>query len=327
MDKLLSLLNDKNTILVNRQLAACIGLNNAVMYAALVSKSLYYSSRGQDRDGWFYCTINDMHESSSLGARSQKKAADTLCELGLIDLKIMGIPARRFFRINTDTSALEGLLSPAKPTPVSFDKTQELVSSDSANLYPQSGETCCDISQKQADTICTNLYDTNDETSSCEVTNKSNIINLIYKSDIESDIINHPASAPCTEQSAVQNRLAETDDRTDKNTYISKALKESALSFGSISKLSGDIASLISEKLPYSDLREKTAFLRGCIDKTSRYSPRDPSGYLLSVMKNADISDIPEPVSSATAQSSSPSFDIDLIIEHAKNTPLRLRGQ
>nr|MCR5167151.1 hypothetical protein [Oscillospiraceae bacterium] len=112
MDKLLSLLNDKNTILVNRQLAARIGLNNAVMYAALVSKSLYYSSHGQDRDGWFYCTIADMHESSSLGARSQKKAADTLCELGLIEVRVTGIPARRFFRINTDTSALEELLSP-----------------------------------------------------------------------------------------------------------------------------------------------------------------------------------------------------------------------
>ena len=319
MDKILSLINDGNTILVNRRLAACIGLNNAVMYAALVSKSLYYSSRGQDRDGWFYCTINDMHESSSLGARSQKKAADTLCELGLIEVKIMGIPARRFFRVNTDTSALEELLSPAKPAPVSFDKTQELVSSDSANLYPQSGETCCDISQKQADTICTNLYDTNDETSSCEVTNKSNIYNLIYKSDIESDIINHPASAPFAAQCVMQSESSETDDRTDKNTYISRALKECSLSFGSISKLSCDIASLIAEKLPYSDLREKTAFLRGCIDKTSRYSPRDPSGYLLSVMKNTDISDIPEPLDS------SPSFDIDLIIEHAKNTPLRLR--
>ena len=325
MDKILSLLNDKNTILVNRQLAARIGLNNAVMYAALVSKSLYYREHGQDRDGWFYCTINDMHESSSLGARSQKKAADTLCELGLIEVKIMGIPARRFFRVNTDTSALEELLAPAKPTPVSFDKTHELASSECANLYPQSGETCCDDMLKLADAECTNLYDTNDETSSCEVTTKSNIINLIYKSDIESDIINHPASAPFTAQCVMQNRPSETDDRTDKNTYISRALKECALPFGDITRLSENIAMLTARKLPYSDERERSAFLHHCIERTERYSPRDPSGYLLSVMKNADLCDFPEPVSSATAQSSSPSFDLDLIIEHAKNTPLRLR--
>ena len=320
MDKILSLLNEKNTLLVNRQLAARIGLNNAVMYAALVSKSLYYREHKQDRDGWFYCTITDMHESSSLGARSQKKAADTLCELGLIEVRIMGIPARRFFRINPDTSALEELLAPAKPTPVSFDKTQELVSADSVNLYPQSGETCSDISQELADDKCRNLHDTNAETSSVQPQNKSNIYNHNNKSDIESDIINHPASAPCTEQCTMQSKSSETDDRTDKNTYISRALKESAFVFRDITRLSKNIASLIAEKLPYSDQREKTAFLHGCIDKTRNYSPRDPANYLLSVMKNADISDIPEPV-----EESPPSFDIDLIMEHAKNTPLRLR--
>nr|MCR5165722.1 hypothetical protein [Oscillospiraceae bacterium] len=67
-------------------------------------------------------------------------------------------------------------------------------------------------------------------------------------------------------------------------------MRESTFVFGDIPKLSKNIALLTAQKLPYSDEREKSAFLRHCIEKTERYSPRDPSGYLLSVMKNADIS-------------------------------------
>ncbi len=55
--KILDKLNPTNTLSVNRLLAHKLGLNAAVVYAALIAKQAYYEARDMlDKDGYFYST-------------------------------------------------------------------------------------------------------------------------------------------------------------------------------------------------------------------------------------------------------------------------------
>ncbi len=66
-------LNPDNTISFNRPLAHAIGLSETIIYGALVAKWYYYSEREMlDDDGWFYSTVPDLQESTSLSEKQQR---------------------------------------------------------------------------------------------------------------------------------------------------------------------------------------------------------------------------------------------------------------
>lgn len=109
------LINRDNTISVNRRLARILGLNAAVVFAVFVGKQAYYEKRGMlDRDGFFYSTIDDLQESTSLSRHQQQSAVNTLVEAGLVEYRIKGLPAKRCFRICADFDRLAKLLAPTE---------------------------------------------------------------------------------------------------------------------------------------------------------------------------------------------------------------------
>ncbi|CCY20898.1 putative uncharacterized protein [Eubacterium sp. CAG:786] len=78
MKAIFKLLNPDNTMSINRQLAHAIGLAEAVVYGALLSKYAYYDQHGLLTDGdWFYSTVEDLEESTALTARQQRRCIDT----------------------------------------------------------------------------------------------------------------------------------------------------------------------------------------------------------------------------------------------------------
>lgn len=111
MNAIFQLLNPANTITVNRPLAHALGLNEAVIYGALISKFYYYSERGMLEDGWFYSTAPDLAESTALSERQQKRAVDNLISAGLICSELRGMPAKRSFYIIEDISVLQQLIA------------------------------------------------------------------------------------------------------------------------------------------------------------------------------------------------------------------------
>ena len=112
MKAIFKLLNPDNTMSINRQLAHAIGLAEAVVYGALLSKYAYYDQHGLLTDGdWFYSTVEDLEESTALTARQQRRCIDTLIKSGLIQCKVQGMPAKRYFCINDDTELLAEILS------------------------------------------------------------------------------------------------------------------------------------------------------------------------------------------------------------------------
>lgn len=124
MKAIFRLLNPDNTMSVNRQLAHAIGLSEAVVYSALLSKYAYYEQREMLTDEkWFYSTAEDLEESTALTVRQQKRCIDKLVSTGLIFCKVQGMPARRYFCINDDAELLSSILDGGES---SFDKTAKL---------------------------------------------------------------------------------------------------------------------------------------------------------------------------------------------------------
>ena len=68
--------------------------------------------------------MEDLEESTALTARQQRRCIDTLIKSGLIQCKVQGMPAKRYFCINDDTELLAGILSNGSKS--SCDKSAQL---------------------------------------------------------------------------------------------------------------------------------------------------------------------------------------------------------
>ena len=127
----LNLFNSGNSISVNRPLAHALGVNAAIVYGALLGKHLYYLQHDMLKEGgWFYSTIADLQESTSLTRRQQERGIDTLVRAELIETSVKGLPARRYFRIIEHT--LENVVNDKT---VCTDKTDRFDESEQTDLH------------------------------------------------------------------------------------------------------------------------------------------------------------------------------------------------
>jgi hypothetical protein len=82
-------------IAFNPGLAKITGSANAGL---LLSQLLYWYKKGRNPE-WFYKTVDELEEETTLTKRQQRTAIKKCKKLGLIDFKRMGIPAKRHFKI------------------------------------------------------------------------------------------------------------------------------------------------------------------------------------------------------------------------------------
>ncbi len=92
------LLSSSAFLIVNKQLAKQVGLKGAVLLADLISKEEYFIANGMT-DGWFFNTAKNIEEDTCLTSHQQRKAIKRLKELGIIETKVIGVPARQHFKI------------------------------------------------------------------------------------------------------------------------------------------------------------------------------------------------------------------------------------
>ena len=168
---LLQLINPDNTMSVNRYLAHSIGMAETIIYAALISKYTYYRDKGKASDGWFYSTIEDLQESTTYGRKVQTSAINKLVGYGLLESKLMGMPARRYFRLISDTDKLAALIEKGQEICVNMrrktetaeaapnESTQEPSLSNGANKIVPNGQTSMSQMDKQACPNGTNKFD------------------------------------------------------------------------------------------------------------------------------------------------------------------------
>ena len=92
------LLSSTAFLIVNKELAKQVGLKAAVLLADLISKEEYFISKGMT-DGWFFNTAKNIQSDTSLTSHQQRKAIKNLKDLGIIETKVVGIPAKQHFKI------------------------------------------------------------------------------------------------------------------------------------------------------------------------------------------------------------------------------------
>lgn len=147
MNAIYQLLNPDNTISLNRPLAHAVGLMETVVYSALIAKWQYYSDRDKlEQDGWFYSTIADLEESTSLSDKQQKRCITVLEKRGLIKCSQRGMPAKRSFYIIDDIVHLAGILAEGEEKmrsvkPSAAEKYKRNATADEENDTPEKKET------------------------------------------------------------------------------------------------------------------------------------------------------------------------------------------
>lgn len=140
----LHFLNQRNYGSYNRPLARIIGSAAAIFLAELIEIRSYAIERGENLisdhkhgDGWIFATFDKIEERTGLTTREQQTAVNILKRKNLIELVLIGIPARRHFKIH-NKNVLEILgISKNKS---SFDETPNLFYQN-AKLEPAKRQT------------------------------------------------------------------------------------------------------------------------------------------------------------------------------------------
>lgn len=97
------LLSAGNFIAVNKSLIKSIGLIPAILIGELASECLYWETQGTLVDGcWFYSTVDNINDNTGLSEHDQREGIKSLIDLGIIETKKMGVPAKRYFKLNEE---------------------------------------------------------------------------------------------------------------------------------------------------------------------------------------------------------------------------------
>ena len=99
---LIDLFSSHGFIPVSKLLFAKYDLPCAVLICELSNQYVFNKSRGKLINEYFYSTVDNIEKNTSLTARQQRRCMDILASDGLIECKLMGIPAKRFVKINTE---------------------------------------------------------------------------------------------------------------------------------------------------------------------------------------------------------------------------------
>ena len=78
-------------------------LTHSVGAGLLLSQMLHWSETlGQNNDGWFWMTIEEIYRQTGLSGRQQRPARTTLARLGLLEMRRRGAPPKLYYRLNMD---------------------------------------------------------------------------------------------------------------------------------------------------------------------------------------------------------------------------------
>lgn len=99
---ILQLISSRNFITVNKDLIKALGLEEAILIGELASESDYWEKQGKLEEEFFFSTVENIEENTTLSEFKQRKALKNLKQLELIEIKKKGIPAKRYIKINEE---------------------------------------------------------------------------------------------------------------------------------------------------------------------------------------------------------------------------------
>lgn len=97
-----TLLNQRNYFFLNKILIRIIGLLETVILGEFIDCYDYYDKHNQLQDGYFFYTYNSLYEHLNIKEDTARKAIKHMEELGIIQIKKMGIPCKSYYKIEDD---------------------------------------------------------------------------------------------------------------------------------------------------------------------------------------------------------------------------------
>lgn len=138
MGTILSLISSRGFIAVNKRIAQMYGLDEAIMLGELASEYEYWEARGEVENGYFYSTVENVRDNTTLSEKKQRNAIKTLKDAGIVDVVVKGLPPKRYFKI--DESALLAQLN-ASNDPKQHRQNSGYNTAKSADLIPPNRQT------------------------------------------------------------------------------------------------------------------------------------------------------------------------------------------
>ena len=95
-------LSNDGFIIVNKKIAKEIGLNEAILLGELCCEYKYWRSQNKLDNEWFFSTIENVEENTTLSAYQQRKSLKILEDLNFISVRLKGTPPVRHIFINVE---------------------------------------------------------------------------------------------------------------------------------------------------------------------------------------------------------------------------------
>jgi len=129
------LLASQNYAIISIPVAKAVGLETAFLLHHLLSHYDFFAKSNQliENKGqfYFYATVDDIEEKTTLSKERQATAIKNLLEVGLIEQKNFGVPCRRHFAIPENFESV--LFQLAGKPPTGYRESRQLVSEKNAN--------------------------------------------------------------------------------------------------------------------------------------------------------------------------------------------------
>jgi hypothetical protein len=101
--KLIQLLANTNYIIVNKTLANKLGIKCSIILGELCGEYEYWANKNElVDDEYFFSTMENIEHNTTIPRSTQNSCIDKLKKLGIIETKVMGLPAKRYFKIHQE---------------------------------------------------------------------------------------------------------------------------------------------------------------------------------------------------------------------------------
>lgn len=127
---IIELLANDNYIIANKTIAKLFGLDEAILLGELASEYRYWTKREELKDGYFYSTVENVKDNTTLSDKRQRSALTALKAAGIVEVKLMGLPAKRYIKIHPEQLLPLMLNNDCPQESTSYAKKEELVLPD-----------------------------------------------------------------------------------------------------------------------------------------------------------------------------------------------------
>lgn len=97
-ERVKNILLSEDYFIFNKRFVKVLGLEPTFLLINLIEGADILKTK----DGWFFQTFKLLEELTGLNRRRQERAIEVLIEFGIVSKKKMGVPCRRYFKINNE---------------------------------------------------------------------------------------------------------------------------------------------------------------------------------------------------------------------------------